>query len=248
MEEILTVEAISKSYREIKALEEVSFSLKEAEIVGLLGPNGAGKTTTINIILGILTPDRGRVMIKGIEVSKKRSLALSLTNFSAFYTPLPGNLTVEENLYVFGLLYAVKGLPFEMKRLIREFELEPLRKKRCGLLSSGEQMRLGIAKALLNRPKLLLLDEPTASLDPVNAQKIRLKLKSFAQQTGASILWTSHNMYEIEEVCNRLLFISKGRIILEGRPEALIQEYGKENLEELFLSLAHEKTFSLEKV
>src|SRR5271170_4466685 len=193
---------LRKIYGSVAALEDVSFSVNRGEVVGLLGPNGAGKTTTINMVLGVLAATTGSVEIDGIDISKQRARALAHTNFAAVYAALPGNLTVSENLRFFGLLYAVPHLGRRIEELLLEFELTHLRHTKCGVLSSGEQTRAALAKALLNRPQLLLLDEPTASLDPSAAQLIRAKIKSLATEDRCGILWTSHNMYEVEEVCD----------------------------------------------
>jgi ABC-2 type transport system ATP-binding protein len=236
----LRVERLRKEYGSVTALQEVSFSVGRGEIVGLLGPNGAGKTTTINMILGVLEPTAGRVVIDDIDIATERARALARTNFAAVYAALPGNLTVEENLRFFGLLYAVDSLKSRVEKLLREFDLERLRDTRCGLLSSGEQTRAALAKALINRPRLLLLDEPTASLDPSAAQLIRERIKNLAASGGCGILWTSHNMHEVQAVCDRVLFLSHGRVLLEGDPNALPLEHGAQSLEELFIRVARE--------
>jgi ABC-2 type transport system ATP-binding protein len=236
----LRVERLRKEYGSVTALEEVSFSVGRGEIVGLLGPNGAGKTTTINMILGVLEPTAGRVIIDEIDIAKDRARALARTNFAAVYAALPGNLTVAENLRFFGLLYAVDSPKSRVEELLREFDLERLRDTRCGLLSSGEQTRAALAKALINRPRLLLLDEPTASLDPSAAQIIRARIKNLAAPGGCGILWTSHNMHEVQAVCDRVLFLSHGRVLLEGDPNTLPQEHGAQSLEELFIRVARE--------
>jgi ABC-2 type transport system ATP-binding protein len=231
---------LHKVYGSVTAVDEVSFSVNRGEIVGLLGPNGAGKTTTINMVLGVLAATTGSIEIDGIDISKYRARALARTNFAAVYAALPGNLTVIQNLRFFGLLYRVPSLRTRVEELLREFDLEHLRHTKCGLLSSGEQTRAALAKALLNRPQLLLLDEPTASLDPSAAQMIRAKIKSLATQDHCGILWTSHNMYEVEEVCDRVLFLSRGRVLLEGNPRTLPLEHGSANLEDLFIRVARE--------
>ncbi len=210
------------------------------EIVGLLGPNGAGKTTTINMLLGVLEPSAGSIHIEGVDLAKRRAQALSHTNFAAVYAPLPGNLTVRQNLRVFGLLYGVKGLSARIEELLAQFDLEKFRDVKCGVLSSGEQTRVALAKALLNRPQLLLLDEPTASIDPATARELRARLRELARQGTGGVLWTSHNMYEVEEVCDRVLFVSRGKILLEGDPRLLPREHGKATLEELFITVARE--------
>jgi ABC-2 type transport system ATP-binding protein len=237
---VLGVANLCKSYGHVTAVEHVSFEVGRNEIVGLLGPNGAGKTTTINMILGVLAPTRGVITIGGIDIAKKRSQALAQTNFAAVYATLPGNLTVEQNLRFFGLIYGIKSLSSRVDSLITRFDLNHLRHTRCGVLSSGEQTRVALAKALLNQPQLLLLDEPTASLDPSAAQIVREQIRELAREGNCGILWTSHNMYEVEEVCDRVLFVSHGRILLEGDPRALPAAYGVRTLEELFIQLARE--------
>jgi ABC-2 type transport system ATP-binding protein len=239
-EAVLEVKALGKRYGATVAVDDVSFAVCPGEIIGLLGPNGAGKTTTINMILGVLAPDAGSVRIAGTDLARGRPQALAHTNFAAVYAALPGNLTVEQNLRVFGLIYSVPGLGVRIEKLLDEFDLQSLRRKKCGVLSSGEQTRVGLAKALLNRPQLLLLDEPTASLDPSAAQAIRQQLRSLAGRDGCGILWTSHNMYEVEAVCDRVLFLSRGRILLEGDPRRLPAEHGAATLEELFIRIARE--------
>jgi ABC-2 type transport system ATP-binding protein len=231
---------LRKTYGSLTALDDVSFTVKRGEIVGLLGPNGAGKTTTINMVLGVLAATTGRVEIDGIDISKQRARALARTNFAAVYAALPGNLTVVENLRFFGLLYGIRPLRIRVEELLQEFDLTHLRHTKCGLLSSGEQTRAALAKALLNRPQLLLLDEPTASLDPSAAQLIRAKIKSLATVDHCGILWTSHNMNEVEAVCDRVLFLSRGHVLLEGNPRTLPQEHGSATLEDLFIRVARE--------
>jgi len=237
---VLSVERLRKNYGEITAVDAVSFELGHNEIVGLVGPNGAGKTTTINMILGVLQPSSGTIYIDGVDIAADRSRALQSTNFAAVYAPLPGNLSVYQNLRVFGLIYGVTDLATRIDELLEQFELSRFRDVKCGLLSSGEQTRVGLAKALLNRPRLLLLDEPTASLDPATARDLRTRIHDFARQDSAGILWTSHNMYEVEAVCDRVLFLSRGRILLEGDPRTLPGEHGKKSLEELFVTVARE--------
>jgi ABC-2 type transport system ATP-binding protein len=244
---VLSVAALRKEYGVTVAVDGVSFDVRPGEIVGLLGPNGAGKTTTINMILGVLEPTTGTIRIQGVDLAKHRSKALGCTNFAAVYAPLPGNLTVFQNLKVFGLIYGVKDLRGRIDALLDEFDLKRFRDTKCGVLSSGEQTRVALAKAMLNRPRLLLLDEPTASLDPSTARDIRQRIRTFAGQGEGGVLWTSHNMYEVEEVCDRVLFLSHGRVLLEGDPKRLPAEHGKESLEELFITVAREPlTLALE--
>lgn len=236
----LTVSGLSKIYAHKTAVDGISFHVGTHEIVGLLGPNGAGKTTTISMILGVLTPSEGSVAIDNIDVSTHRSEAMSRTNFAAVYATLPGNMTVYENLHVFGLLYDVPNLKPRIEEMIAEYDLSKLRTQKCGSLSSGEQTRVNLAKAMLNKPRLLLLDEPTASLDPSTARDIRTSIRNFAANNESGVLWTSHNMHEVEEVCDRVLFLSHGKILLEGNPRTLPSEHGKKNLDELFITVARE--------
>ena len=237
---VLSVSNLEKVYGDTAAVRDISFEVCRNEIVGLLGPNGAGKTTTINIVLGVLEPTRGKVTIEGIEVQRHRSRALARTNFAAVYSPLPGNLTVAQNLRIFGMIYAVHNLSSRIEELLADFDLEKFRNVKCGLLSSGEQTRVGLAKAMLNRPQLLLLDEPTASLDPATARDIRALIRQLATRGSGGVLWTSHNMQEVEQVCDRVLFLSHGQILLEGDPRALPREHGRETLEDLFIAVARE--------
>jgi ABC-2 type transport system ATP-binding protein len=239
-ETVLSVQDLKKQYGKISAVDEISFQVNRNEIVGLLGPNGAGKTTTINMLLGVLSPTSGTIKIEGIDIAKHRSRALERTNFAAVYAPLPGNLTVAQNLRVFGLLYRVRNLSRRIEELLHTFDLTQFRNTKSGVLSSGEQTRLGLAKALINSPDLLLLDEPTASLYPSAAQYIRQTIREFAREHSIGILWTSHNMYEVADVCDRVLFLSKGNILIEGDPKSLPNEHGKQTLEELFITVARE--------
>jgi ABC-2 type transport system ATP-binding protein len=237
---VLSVRELRKQYGATVAVDGVSFEVNRNEIVGLLGPNGAGKTTTINMILGVLEPSSGTILVEGVDIAAKRSQVLARTNFAAVYAPLPGNLTVIQNLRFFGLIYGVKNLTSRIEALLQQFDLLAFRDTKCGVLSSGEQTRVGLAKALLNNPRLLLLDEPTASLDPSVAREIRLKIREFAAQGEGGVLWTSHNMYEVADVCDRVMFLSHGKILLAGDPRTLPAEHGKDTLEDLFVALARE--------
>jgi ABC-2 type transport system ATP-binding protein len=237
---VLTISGLTKEFGSLKAIKGISFSVPSGKIIGLLGPNGAGKTTTINMVLGILEPTQGFIEIFGKNLKKHRSTISKDINFVAVYAHMPANLTVRQNLHIFGLLYEVKNLKERIQFLLREFDLEGFADTKAGLLSSGESSRLNLAKALMNRPRLLLLDEPTASLDPSISQLIRQRIKKYADDTKAAILWTSHNMQEIEVVCDRVLFLSHGRILLSGNPKTLPSEHGKRDLEELFISVARE--------
>jgi ABC-2 type transport system ATP-binding protein len=239
-EVVLDARGLRKVYGDLVAVDGVSFQVGRGEIVGLLGPNGAGKTTTINMILGVLQPDAGTITVQGLDLAARSSEVLERTNFAAVYSPLPGNLTVAQNLRIFGLLYGVRGMAERIEALLAEFDLARFRDTRSGVLSSGEQTRLSLAKAMLNRPPLLLLDEPTASLDPATAREMRSRIRSFASQGTGGVLWTSHNMYEVVEVCDRVLFLSHGKILLEGDPKALPAQHYKATLEELFITVARE--------
>jgi len=237
---ILSVSNLRKTFRDTVAVDGVSFNVAPHEIVGLLGPNGAGKTTTINMILGVLEPSAGAITIDGRPLASARRAALARTNFAAVYAPLPGNLTVEQNLRIFAMLYGVRHVATRIDRVIHQFDLERFRHVKCGVLSSGEQTRVSVAKAMVNQPRLLLLDEPTASLDPATADDVRRRIKGFTDSGDGGVLWTSHNMYEVESVCDRVLFLSHGRVLLEGNPKTLPHEHGKDTLEELFIAVARE--------
>lgn len=236
----LDVRAVVKRYGTRLAVDAFSLQVHGGEIVGLLGPNGAGKTTTINMILGLLTPDAGSVHIAGLNLAEQRSAALAQVNFQASYAPLPGNLTVRQNLHYFGRLYALRGLRQRVDELLEAFDLRALADTRCGVLSSGEQARAALAKALINRPRLLLLDEPTASLDPATADDLRRLIRTLTARERCAVLWTSHNMLEVEQVCDRVLLLAQGRVLLAGDPRALPALHGAQSLEALFIRIARQ--------
>ncbi|OHB19234.1 MAG: heme ABC exporter, ATP-binding protein CcmA [Parcubacteria group bacterium RIFCSPHIGHO2_01_FULL_56_18] len=236
---VLEVVDLKKRYGETEAVKGISFSVARGEIVGLLGPNGAGKTTTISMILGVLEPSSGSIRIARHHVQYDRTEALKATNFAAVYAQLPGNLTVSQNLHVFGHIYEVPHLEKRIEEVMQEMDLKKFEHTKSGVLSSGEQTRVTLAKAFLNKPQLLLLDEPTASLDPSSAQLVRQKIREYAAN-GGTVLWTSHNMHEVTDVCDRVLFVSHGTILLEGNPRELPQQHGKKDLEELFITVARE--------
>jgi ABC-2 type transport system ATP-binding protein len=238
---ILLVEHLSKSFGGLDAVIDVSFSVAPGEIVGLLGPNGAGKTTTINMVLGVLKPSSGHIAIDGADLITNRARALAHANFAAVNCPLPGNLSVEQNLRVFGMIYGVDKLSARIEKLLDDFELRHLRNAKAGVLSSGESTRLTLAKAMLNKPRLLLLDEPTASIDPSGARDIRARISRLVDSGHCGVLWTSHNMQEVEAVCDRVLFLSHGRIVLNGDPKTLPAENGVGTLEDLFVMVAKER-------
>ena len=236
----LIVQDLSKVFDNRTVVDRLSFMIAPGEIVGLVGLNGAGKTTTINMILGLLQPTSGSVAVGGVNLAHARAQAISQTNFSAIYAPLPGNLTVTQNLRIFGMIYDVPDLDRRIVDMVQMFDLTRYSNTRCGLLSSGEQTRVSLAKALLNKPKLLLLDEPTASIDPSTADTIRSHIRDYAQQERGAVLWTSHNMYEVAAVCHRMMLLSRGRILIEGDPKTLPSEHGAASLEDLFIELARE--------
>lgn len=239
-ENILEVKNLIKIYDGLVAVDGVSFSIKKGEIVGLLGPNGAGKTTTIDMILGVVEQTNGDVFIMGKNIKQHRSEILEQVNFTAVSANIPGNLSIKENLFIFGMLYDVKNIKERIDEVIKLLNLEKHINTNVGFLSSGEQTRVNLAKAVLNNPKLILLDEPTASLDPHVSLLVREMIVEYAKKNEAAILWTSHNMQEVEKVCDRIIFISRGKIILEGDPKKLPQQYNKNNLEELFIDIAKE--------
>jgi ABC-2 type transport system ATP-binding protein len=240
MTTILRVREITKQYGNLTAVDRASFEIEEGEIVSLLGPNGAGKTTIIQMLLTLVSPTGGDIEIFGKTLKGHREELLSMMNFTAPYSVLPYNLTVKEALTVFSLLYGVRNYRERVSFLIDEFELGQLSDKKVGRLSSGEQMRIGIAKAFVNNPRLLLLDEPTASLDPVIARGLRAKILELVRTAGGAILWTSHNMREIEEVSDRIIFLSRGQIVANDSPENLKTSFGQEDLEEIFISIGKE--------
>jgi ABC-2 type transport system ATP-binding protein len=237
---ILDITGLTKEYGPVRAVDQISFSLRAGEIIGLLGPNGAGKSTTINMILGILKPTAGTAKVFGLDMVYHRSEISRETNFAAVYAHMPLNLTIRQNLRIFGLLYGVKHLSDRIEALLQQFDLKQFADTKAGLLSSGELSRLNLAKAVLNSPRLMLLDEPTASLDPSVSRLIRETIKLYAQENHTAVLWTSHNMKEIEAVCDSVMFLSKGKILLSGNPRTLAADYGKKDLEELFITIARE--------
>jgi len=237
---ILKISNLTKQYGVFTAVDNVSFEIASGQIIGLLGPNGAGKTTTINMMLGILLPSGGTIEILGMELRKHRSEISKRVNFAAVYAHLPPNLTVYQNLYIFGLLYEVKDLKHKVQQMLAEFDLENFTYAKTGMLSSGELSRLNLAKAVMNDPALLLLDEPTTSLDPSIAQLIREKIKDYTVRNKVAVLWTSHNMREIEAVCQQVHFLSRGKILLSGNPKTLAAEHRKKDLEDLFITIARE--------
>ncbi len=242
MEMVVQVEGLRKVFDAgVVAVDGISFRVSRGEIVGLLGPNGAGKTTTLHILLGLITPTSGSVRIFGTDpFSRQRGSILERINFTSPYVSLPYSLTLRENLRVFAGLYNIRDAEEKIDELLNMFGLSDIGDEPVRRLSSGQITRLGLAKALLNEPELLFLDEPTASLDPLMAERTRRLLIDINRSRGMTILYTSHNMKEMEELCHRIIFLNKGRIIAEGSPQEILERYGEEELERLFLRIAEE--------
>ena len=241
MNKPLEVIGLSKAYNKKEAVKDVSFKVNQNEIIGILGPNGCGKTTTIGMILGLLKPSKGKVLINGVEIENQRVDLLNQLNFISPYIELPKKLTVRQNLEVYGRLYDVNKLKVKINYLSERLRLYEFIDKLTGELSSGQKNRVSLAKSIINNPKVLLLDEPTASLDPETGDFVRSFLEEYQQENKTSILLASHNMAEVERLCSSVLMMNKGSIIDDGRPEELIKKHGRRNMEEVFLKLAREK-------
>ena len=237
----LEVINLSKIYDNKEVVKEVSFKVNKNEIIGILGPNGCGKTTTIGMILGLLKPSKGKVLINGIEIEKKRVGILEKLNFISPYIELPKKLTVKQNLEVYGRLYDVKNLKKKIDYLSERLRLNNMINKITGELSSGQKNRVSLAKSIINDPSVILLDEPTASLDPETGDYVRTFLEEYQKEKSASILLASHNMAEVERLCSSVLMMKKGSIIDQGKPKELIKKHGRKNMEEVFLKLSREK-------
>lgn len=238
MDHAVDVRALRKTFGKVTAIEELTFHVKRGEIVGLLGPNGAGKTTAISILLGLVTPTSGSVRILGLNLPKDRIAILEKCNFTSAYVGLPGNLKVTENLTVFAGLYGLRNPRAKIMGLLERFEIAHLHDRVTGALSAGESTRVNLCKALLNDPELMMLDEPTASLDPDMADKVRKFLREIQKERGISMVYTSHNMRDVEEVCDRVLFMQKGRILTEGTPAQILEKFQETSLEEVFIRVA----------
>ena len=236
----LEVIELSKVYNGKEAVKNISFKINRNEIIGILGPNGCGKTTTIGMILGLLKPTNGKILINGIEIEIKRVDLLNKLNFISPYIELPKKLTVKQNLEVYGRLYDVKNLELKIDYLKEKLRLHEIIDKITGELSSGQRNRVSLAKAIINDPTILLLDEPTASLDPETSDFIRNFLEKYQQEKGASILLASHNMSEVERLCSSVLMMKNGVIIDQDSPNRLVKKHGRKNLEEVFLKLTRE--------
>ena len=243
----LEVIGLSKIYNNKDAVKDISFKVNKNEIIGILGPNGCGKTTTIGMILGLLKPSNGKVLINGIEIEKKRVDLLNQLNFISPYIELPKKLTVNQNLEVYGRLYDVKNLKKKIEMLSEKLRLSEIINKLTGELSSGQKNRVSLAKSIINNPTVLLLDEPTASLDPETGDFVRSFLESYQKENKASILLASHNMSEVERLCSSVLMMNKGSIVDSGKPEQLIKKHGRKNMEEVFLKITRERIWILTK-
>jgi ABC-2 type transport system ATP-binding protein len=237
----IAVTDLKKNYRDVTAVDGISFSVQRAQIVGLLGGNGAGKTTTIAIIMGLVLPTSGSARMLGADMARERHRVLHRINFESPYVEMPKRLTVRQNLKVFGALYGVSDVAMRIDELAGELDLRELLDRPSGQLSAGQKTRVALAKALINTPEVLLLDEPTASLDPDTADWVRSRLERYRSERQATILLASHNMPEVERLCDDVLMMKKGRIVDQGSPAELIARYGRQTMEEVFLDVARDR-------
>ena len=238
----IKIKNLYKNYERFEAVKNLNFEIKKGSITGLLGPNGCGKTTTIGMILGLIRPTKGEVLInnKDIEIEKNRINVLEKMNFISPYVELPKKLSVKENLIVYGKMYEVKNLQNRINTLCNDLNLKEFLNKKTGELSSGQKNRVSLAKSLINNPEILLLDEPTASLDPDTGDYVRSYIENYAKKNNTTILLASHNMSEVERLCENIMMMKQGKIIDEGTCEELISKHGRVNLEETFLKLVRE--------
>jgi ABC-2 type transport system ATP-binding protein len=236
----LFIKNLTKSFGDTIAVNQLTLAIKPGEILGLLGANGAGKSTTMQMMLGLIKPTSGSIEVFGMDLEKDRIQILKRMNFSSTYANLPSNLTVDQNLKVFAGLYCIKNSKDKIEEMMDLFEIAHLRKKVTGQLSSGESTRLNLCKAFLNDPSLLLLDEPTASLDPDIADKVRTLINKLRYERNLSILYTSHNMRDIEAICDRIIFLHKGSIIVEGTRNEIKKHFKEQSLEEVFIHIARD--------
>ena len=239
-ENIIEVKKLNKIYDKIIAVKDLSFVINKGKIIGLLGPNGCGKTTTIAMILGLVKPTSGEIIIKGKNLEKERINLLEKMNFISPYVELPKKLTVEENLKVYAGLYGVKNVNEKISELINELRLNKFLKKKTGELSSGQKNRISLAKALINDPEILMMDEPTASLDPETGDFVRSFIEHYSSKTNVTILLASHNMNEVERLCDSVMMMKDGIIVDTGKSQELISRHGRKNLEEVFLKIVRE--------
>jgi ABC-2 type transport system ATP-binding protein len=238
----IVVERLSKRFDAVTAIDDISFTVTAGSTTALLGGNGAGKTTTLSILLGLLTPTSGSVTVLGADMLRHRYRVLGEMNFSSPYVDLPRRLTVFENLTVYARLYGVRASGRRIRELARDLDLEALLRRPTGSLSAGQRTRVALAKTLLNRPRLLLLDEPTASLDPDTGDTVRSYLEHYRRASGATIVLASHNMVEVERLCDHVLMMRAGRIVDRGAPRELIDRYGRRTMEEVFLDIARDRS------
>jgi len=236
----IEVNNLAKQFKNALAVNNISFKINKGTIIGLLGPNGCGKSTTIGMMLGLIKPTSGTVVINGQNIENNRTSLLEKMNFISPYIELPKKLTVEENLKVYGRLYGVKNLEDKISEIMEKLNLTEFKKRKTGELSSGQKNRVSLAKALVNDPEILLLDEPTASLDPDVGDNIRTFIEDFASKKGATILLASHNMNEVERLCHEVMMMKDGKIIDKGKSSDLINKHGRKNLEEVFLKIVRE--------
>jgi ABC-2 type transport system ATP-binding protein len=237
----IQVEDLTKQYGEVLAVHSISFVAPQGATIGLLGGNGAGKTTTIAMLLGLLVPTSGRITVLGHDMAKDRFAALARMNFSSPYVALPARLTVKENMRVYGHLYNVPQADQRIATLSQQLDLGEILNRPAGQLSAGQKTRVALAKALINRPEVLLLDEPTASLDPDTGDWVRTWLEQYRAESGCTILLASHNMAEVERLCSDVVMLKKGRVVDRGSPGELLERYGRHDLEDVFLDIARDR-------
>jgi ABC-2 type transport system ATP-binding protein len=238
---ILEVTNLTKKFGACLAVDDISFNIDKPGIIGLLGPNGAGKTTTIYLILGLITATSGSIKVFGKDIEKHRQEILQNVNFSSAYVSLPSNLKVIENLRFFSHLYNVKNWRERITELLDQFGMKDLIEKKTGELSSGQHTKLNLVKALINKPSLLFLDEATASLDPVSARLVRARLKEITAEHKVTVFYTSHNMLEIEELCDEVMFIHKGKIVMRDTPKKIMETLKQKNMEDVFVELTKDE-------
>lgn len=237
----IEVSELCKRYGKVVAVEHISFHVQAGSTCALLGGNGAGKTTTMSMLLGLLLPTSGKIRVLGVDMIKNRYAALPRMNFTSPYVDLPHRLTVAQNLDVYARLYGIRKRAERLREVAETFDLQDLLKRSFGSLSAGQRTRVSLAKALLNEPAVLLMDEPTASLDPASADRIRTYLREYQRRTGATVLLASHNMQEVERLCEKILMLKQGRVVDRGAPETLVHKYGRETLEQVFIDIARDQ-------